>query len=213
MTNGADDQLCSVEPVSVAESAIDSGRKATVPSGSDSPESTLLSDQKSSLAGPTSEWDTYVDTQIRNDWVDLGHDEKAFCDEYLENGYNHRDAAVTIERSANAGIRILNKPLCREYILHAENKRRSRSLITEMFMEAQYFQLLDEANGEVEVAIVTGSGASLNAKRYDGNLKKAVLEAMGKLSGISKPELGDTQVNVIIDMNALTGNNKVVSEQ
>lgn len=213
MTDGADQQLHSIELQPIAESGGDSGRTVSVESGSDSTKSSLLSDPKSDLAGPTSEWDTYVDTQLRNDWPDLGHDEQAFCDEYLENGYNHREAAELIDRPLSAGIRLLNKPLCREYILWQEHKRRARSLITELFLESQYFQLLSEANGDVEVPLVTGSGIQLNAKKYDGTLKKAVLDSMGKLSGVSKPEVSDTQVNVIIDVGALIGENKVVSEQ
>ena len=213
MTNGADDQLCGVESVSVAESAIDSGQSSSGDAGSDSSKSSLLSNQKSDLAGPTSEWDTYVDTQIRHDWVDLGHDERAFCDEYLENGYKHRDAAETIDRPPSSGIRILHKPLCREYIHLMEAKRRDRRIVSERFLDAQLSQLYDQATGEEAVPLVTGSGMELTAKKFNGQLALGIIQERAKLSGVAKPEIADTQVNVIIDMNALTGDNKVVSEQ
>ena len=216
MTNGADEQLHSVGPESVESEGGIAGRAISVEPPSDSAGSSLLSDSQSNLAGPTSEWDTYVDSQIRHDWVDLPHHERAFCEEYLVNGYNHRDAAEVIERPPNSGITLLHKPLCREYILWSEQKKRARSLITEQFLESQYFQLLEQANGDIEVHLVTGSGLKLTAKKFDGPLKKAILDSMGKLSGVTKPDESTTPINVIIDVGALIGEEnraKIVSEQ
>ena len=216
MTNGADEQLHSVGPEPIEGEGGVSGRTVPEQPAGDRATSSLLSNPQSALAGPTSEWDTYVDTQIRHDWVDLPHDERAFCEEYLVNGYNHRDASEAIDRPASSGIRLLNKPLCREYILWTEHKKRARSLITEQFMESQLFQTLDQANGDVDVPLVTGSGIKIVAKKFNGPLKLAVLQEMGKLSGISKPEVSDVNLTVVIDVGALIGEenkNRIVSEQ
>ena len=216
MENGADQPLHSVGPEPAEGEGGIAGRALSIESEGDSAGSSLLSNSQSALAGPTSEWDTYVDSQIRHDWVDLPHNHRAFCEEYLVNGYDHRAAAEVIEKPPSSGITLLHKPLIREYILWSEQKRRARSLITEQFLESQYLQLLDQANGDVEVPLVTGSGMKLNAKKFDGPLKKAVLDSMGKLSGVTKPEEGDTGLTVIIDVGALIGEEnarKVVSEQ
>ncbi len=216
MRNGTDQQLCGDEHSPTAESASDSGREIVIESGSNSTSGAPLPNSPSLGIEPPSEWDTYIDTQTRNGWDDLGHDEKAFCEEYLSNGYNHRAAAESVERSPNSGIKLLHRPLCREYLLWLEQKRQARSIITERFLEAQYLSLLDEADGQIEVAIVTGAGSELLAKKYNGPLKLSILQEMSKMSGITKPDENSKPVNVIIDMGALTGAEhkpKVISEQ
>jgi len=217
MTNGADEPSDRVQFASSDEQGQVPGRSVVVQIGSDSGSGSQGLDQESLDTTAADEWDSYIDTQKRDGWSDLDYAKQAFCDEYLSNGYNHREAAVSVDFPVHRGKKLLNDPLCREYIVEAEQARRNRSLVTERFLEAQYFQLLDQANGDEEVAIVTGSGAQLNAKKFDGNLKHAVLKELGAISGVTKPDaaaLGG--VTVIIDMGALTGADhkpKVISEQ
>lgn len=217
MTNESHESLDCDEYPDLTEQGVDLGRSISVETGSDSTSSSSPVDQAGLDIEAAAEWNSYIDSQKRDGWSDLGFDEKAFCEEYLENGYNKREAAVTAGRAASAGISLLHKPLCREYILSLEAKRYARSIITERFLEAQYMVLLDQANGDVEVPIVTGAGQSLNALKFDGNLKLAVLKELGLTSGVTKPDasaLGG--VTIVIDMGALTGadhKTKVVSEQ
>jgi hypothetical protein len=210
--DGTDDTFCSPEPLPVAESREGVGRAVAVQSGGNSPGDSSLSDSPINDARDTSEWDSYVDSQIRNSWPDLGIDEQAFCDEYLDNGYKHREAALAVERPANSGIKLLNKPLCREYIVWNENKRRQRRVVSERFFDAQLTELYDKAIGEVEVPLVTGSGVCLEAKKFNGGLALQIIQERAKISGITKPEMAELGVTVVLDMAALTGT-KVVSEQ
>ena len=211
MSDGADDSLCSPEFIPDEDEGEDIGRGVSVETGSNRAGNSLLSDTPSNSLGLTSEWDTYIDSQIRDSWSDLKHDEQAFCDEFLDNGYKHREAALTIERSADSGIRLLNKPLCREYIHFHEQKRRARRIVSERFFDAQLADLYDQAIGDVEVPLVTGSGIELTAKKFNGPLALGIIQERGKLSGVTKPDAPDNQINVIIDVGALTGKVKEIN--
>ena len=206
MDDVADDAFSSQEPRLVKDEAEDAGREIAVDAGGNSSGGSLLLDSKSNGAPNTSEWDSYVDTQIHKGWPDLTFEEQGFCDEYLENGYKHREAAVVVGRSPSAGIRLVNKPLCREYIMYYENKRRQRRIVSERFFDAQLTELYDMALGEIEVPIVTGSGEELTARKFNGPLALAVLQERAKISGVSKPDETEVGgVNVIIDVGALVG--------
>jgi len=213
-----DDKLCGGEPMVTEVKGEDVGREVTVQTGGNSPGSALLLDTQSQELEPASEWDTYVDSQIRSDWKDMPFEERAFCDEYLENGYKHRLAAESAGYALSAGIRLINKPLLREYIHWAEAKKRSRTLVSEHFFDAQLAELYDQAIGEVEVACVTGQGDKFDALKFDGRLALSIIQERAKISGVSKPEIaeGTGGVTVVIDVGALLGKEKptkVVSEQ
>ncbi len=175
----------------------------------------MLPNSQSNETAVASEWDTYVNNQIRDKWPDLSFQKRHFGNEYLKNGYNHREAALSCGRIANAGIRLISEPLIREYILYLEAQRTSRSIISERFLEAQYMELLSQANGEVEVPLVTGAGEKITAQKFNGSLKLAVLQELGKVSGVTKPDAQETgKVTVVIDIGKLTGtDHSIVADQ
>jgi len=212
-----DNKFCSGEPMVTEVKGESTGRDIVVEAGSNSAGSALLLDQESKGLEPTNEWDTYIDSQIRSDWKDMPFEERAFCDEYLENGYKHRLAAESAGYALSAGIRLVNKPLLREYIHWAEAKKRSRRLVSEHFFDAQLAELYDQAIGEVEVDLVTGQGDAFRALKFNGGLALSIIQERAKISGVSKPEIaeGAGGVTVVIDVGALLGKEKtkVVSEQ
>ena len=205
MTNGADEQLDSVGPAPVTDQGSVSGSEISGRSGSFGPSHTLLPNSESDESRLAREWDSFIDTQIRHNWPDLACEERAFCEEYLENGYNHRLAAETVGRAASGAHRLLHKSIVREFIHFTETARRARRIVSERFLDAQLSQLYDQAIGEEEVPLVTGSGLMLNAKKFNGALALGIIQERAKLSGVAKPEQADTQVNVIINEAALIG--------
>ena len=216
MTNGADEQSCGAEHPPVAESGSVLGREIPEQSGGNSSGGALLPNPESDSLGLTSEWDSYIDTQKRHDWVDLSHEQRAFCEEFLNNGYDHREAAISVGRSPGGALKLLHKPLLREYICFVEGKRRDRRIVSERFLDAQLAQLYEQAVGEEEIPLVTGSGIKLTAKKFQGQLALGIIQERAKLSGVAKPEAVDTNISVVIDVGALIGEEnrlKIVSEQ
>jgi len=215
MTDETDDTQCSEQQMADSEQ-IEDVRCGTIespvlPSSGNS----LCLTQEVEGTELTSEWDAYIDSQIAKDWQDIDFAEREFCEQYLENGYKHRDAAVASGFAANAGNRLINKPLLREYIHWKEAKHTNRRLVNEQFFDGQLAELYDIALGEVEIPLVTGTGITFNAKKFDGSLALAVLRERAKISGIEKPEMAEAAggVNIIIDVGALTGAKpKVINE-
>ncbi len=205
--DGTHDPLCSVESTPVAEQGSGTGSEVIEQPGISSPGGSSVSNQ--TLLGTESpdEWDTYVESQERNGWLDISIDEIAFCDEYLANGYKHREAAISCEFAASAGIRLVRKPLLRAYITHQQDKKRLRSIVTERFLDAQLMDLYDQAIGEVDVAIVTANGDEISAKKFNGSLALSIIQERSKTAGVTKGEegKGGALVNVTIDMGSLLG--------
>jgi hypothetical protein len=205
MTNGADQQLDSFGPSPAEDQGSLPGPVVSEQSGGNSSGHTLLPNPQSDESRLAGEWDSYIDSQKRHDWIDLSNEERAFATEYLENGYNHREAAEAVGRAASGAFRLLNKPLVREYIHFTESSRRARRIVSERFLDAQLSQLYDQSIGLEEIDLVTGSGLKLRAKKHQGQLALAIIQERAKLSGVAKPEQADTQVNVIINEAALIG--------
>jgi len=215
MTDETDDTQCSEQQMVDGEQDADVRRGTIEPALLPSSGDPLCITQEIEDAEPANEWDAYIVAQTAGDWQDIDFAEREFCDQYCENGYKHRDAAVAAGFVIAAGIRLIKKPLLREYIHWKESKHRVRRLVSEQFFDGQLAEVFDAAMGEVEVPLVTGTGITFNAKRFDGQLALAVIKERAKISGIEKPELSELAggVNIIIDVGALTGiKPKVVNE-
>ena len=210
--NGDNDSLGSVESAPVAEQGSGVGSEVTKQPGSNGTSGTQKPDQVLLGAESPDEWDTYVESQERNGWLDISVDEIAFCDEYLQNGYKHREAALVCEWNPAKGIRLVNKPLLRAYIAHQEDKKRLRSIVTERFLDAQLMELYDQAIGEVPVAIVTANGGEMTACKFNGALALSIIQERSKTAGVTEEDKGKNGplVHVSINMADLLGHTKPV---
>ena len=214
MENGTDKSSCSGEPMVAEIQSEDTGREAAISPLCPRPSSAQRVDQDVTEVGAADQWDTYINTQIDRDWDEFSDQRRAFCDEYLENGYDHCNSAEKNGYSRSRGHKLLQEPMVQEYIHWMETTRRKRSYISRPFLDAKLLQTLDEASGEVEVAMVNKDGEQFQAKKYNGQLKLAILQEMGKVSGISKPEIqeGAAGVTVVIDVGALLGQKNIIKE-
>ena len=210
----ADDERSGGEPMVVEVQSEDVGRQTSIAPLCPSAGSSQGIDQNVPEVTASDEWDTYITTQIDRDWDEFEDKKRAFCDEYLENGYDHCNSAETNGYSRKRGHKLLQEPMVQEYIHWMETSRRSRSYISRPFLDAKLLETLDEASGEVDVQMVDKDGVQFQAKKYNGQLKLAILQEMGKMSGISKPEIqeGAGGVQVIIDVGALLGKDNLIKE-
>ncbi len=142
---------------------------------------------------------------------------RAFCHEYVTNGYNHREAAEKTGSSPNAGIRLRRTPLVAAYIHYLQQEQHQANIITQDFIQAKLEDLYDMAVGDVEVPLVTGSGMQLTAKKFNGTLALAIVTEISKMHGhIKAPEhTGDGNLIINIDLGKMLGAQpmEVVSEQ
>ena len=155
--------------------------------------------------------DEFVEYQIAEGWPDLDNQERAWADEFVINGFNHREAAVEVGLPAKKGIHLTRKPLLRRYISYIQQKMSVGTIVTKEFIDAHLQELYERAIGEVAVPLVTGDGRPFEANKYDGNLAIKILQERGKLAGVVEDDSNSGHTtNVIIDVGALVGNHEKV---
>lgn len=150
----------------------------------------------------------YFDKQQEEDWPDLSFQLRAFANEYVTNGYDHRKAAVTVGRAANSAKNMLRNPLVKHYINYLQNNRLDSPLVTRDFLDAKLEELHDIAMGNVEIPIVLADGTRVDECKFMGDLAFKTLQERAKLYGHAKPEPeggGNGGVVVNIDVGALLG--------
>ena len=166
--------------------------------------------RESSLVAPSV---ADLELEIESNWPSLCPQEKGFALEYIENGFDHREAAKTVGRAKAAGIKLLRKPLVHAYISHLQKQYVQESLFTQQFYEAKLLELYEMAVGDVEVPMVDSDGEQFKAKKFHGSLALNILKERGLTTGVAKPEeRGPGGVKVVIDMGALLGNAPVTTE-
>lgn len=158
----------------------------------------------------------YLDKQREQDFPDLCEQLRAFCHEYVANGYDHRQAAIEVGRAASGASKLLRNPLVRHYVRYLQDIRMDSSFVTKDFMEAKLSEMMEMAMGEVEIPVVLADGEQHNVKKFQGELALKILQKRGELSGAAKPAetSGGGNVSVHIDVGALLGmdsNEKVVN--
>lgn len=161
--------------------------------------------------------DAYLEKQQAENFPDLSDQLRAFAQEYVTNGYKHREAAIEVGRAASGALKLVRNPLVCAYVRYLQDIRVDSSYVTKDFMDAKLEELQDMAMGEADIAVVLADGTETQAKKFQGELALKVLQKRGELSGAAKPaETGQGgSVSVHIDVGALLGasNGKIVSEQ
>lgn len=137
---------------------------------------------------------------------DLEPNRRAFCIEYVSNGYKHRDAAVKVGFSANTGITLKREPLVAAFISDLLNTYLAESIVTKQTLDTYLDELEDIAMGRVDINMVSADGEEFSAKKFHADLAMKVYNEKSKLHGIVKDDNDkNTAVNLTINMGDLTG--------
>ena len=137
--------------------------------------------------------------QRENDWPALHPQHRAFVEEYLLNGYKHREAAAVAGLKTARGIKLLRDPLVRAYISHTQDKILKSNIVTKDFIDAKLEDLYDMAVGDVKTDHIDAKmGVSFSAKKFHGTLALSILQERAKMNGVAPPEPdpGEDEENV-----------------
>jgi len=124
--------------------------------------------------------------------------ERMFCYEYLTD-YDHRRAAVAVDRSADAGIRLLRKTEIARFINLLSDELAAESLITRDMVQYELLHgYLPRARGDMAIQGVDRDGVAFNAKVTNMAAYGKALDLMSKHSGFTVPEVvaGGLTINV-----------------
>jgi len=153
-----------------------------------------------------------VERNRESGFLDLDDQRRAFCIEYVTNGYKHRDAAESVGFPAERGTRLKREPLVAAYIVDLQNKYLAESVVTKQTLDVHLDELEDIAMGRISIPIVTGSGEKIEAKKFHADLAMKIYAERSKLHGISKDDSKHAAVNVTINMEGMTGPAEVIIE-
>lgn len=141
-----------------------------------------------------------------SDWEDLSPEQRAFAHEYMQNGFNYREAALDTGHKPVHGYRMLRHPLVASYIQHLQDEAYDQSLLTKAFVEAQYLEIIPKLKGDVEVPAVTGMGEEVLVKKFHSAELVSVLRDLSKTTGMQTEEkLNKNAVNIQINVGAMRG--------
>jgi hypothetical protein len=147
-----------------------------------------------------------VDQQAERNWIILEPEEKAFAQEYVINGYDHRNAADKVGYSPNTGLSIKRRPYVAAYIEYLLDRMHASNLVVKGFIDAKLDDLYDMAIGDEEVPLVLGDGSCIDAKKFHGGLALQILQERSKVAGIVKDEkVNQGQVTINIDLGRALG--------
>ena len=154
-----------------------------------------------------------VDFDIDTIERDLDVERRAFCIEYVTNGYNHREAATKVGFSPNMGVKLKREPLCAAFINHLQTEYLAESIVTKQSLDAYLDRLEDIAMGDEEIDIVTGMGEAISAKKFHPDLAIKVYQEKAKLHGVVEDKgKGGGTVEVVINMKGMVGEAEVKAE-
>ena len=159
--------------------------------------------------GDKDDLERFIEKNQTEDWPDLTAVKRAFAIEYVMNGYNHRDAAETLNVPKDRGIRLLRDPLVAAYVKTLQDDQRTNGLITRDFINAQYMTLYEMATGQKAHPFVAG-GEILNEARVDMPSAISILKEMSKSTDYEKaPSTVKGGVSIHLNLGSLLGNDQV----
>ena len=138
-------------------------------------------------------------------YPDLDDRRKAFCIEYVSNGYKHVDAAARVGFTKVMGLRLKREPLIAAYINDLMNKYLAESIVTKTTLNSYLDELEEIAMGRTDIPMVTGSGRSFDASKFHPELAMKVYAERSRLHGIVDDDSKIATVNVTINMEGMTG--------
>lgn len=151
-----------------------------------------------------------VKRNIQTDFADLPAQKKAFAHEYIIH-YDHLSAAEAVGRPRSSGISLLRDPLLSAYIAHLQNVKLTSSIITKDFINTQYLQLLDQATGKEDIAIVLANGETMMARKTLMGEAVNIIKEMSKSTEYAK-DTSQKTAPVSITINTGSFHDEVVVE-
>jgi hypothetical protein len=137
-----------------------------------------------------------------NGWPDVPAQTKVFLHEYAIVG-NLKNACAKVNIGKDKGSRILRDPLVQGYLADIQEGLYQGTLINRSFVEIQYLEFLEQANGDVPVPHVTKDGDVVIARSFNANAKLGILRDMSQWAGMKKEQgLNGVGVTISIDLDA-----------
>lgn len=133
----------------------------------------------------------------------LNAQERMFCYEYLVD-YDHRRASVAVERSADAGVKLLRNPKIARFINLLGDELAAESLITRDMVQYELLhRYLPRARGDVPVHALDRDGGQVSGKITNMAAYGKALELMSKHSGFTVPEVVAGGLTINVDLRRL----------
>jgi hypothetical protein len=128
----------------------------------------------------------------------LNAQERMFCYEYLTD-YDHCRAATAVNRSADAGRKLLRNPKITHFIKLLSDELAADSLITRDMVQYELLHgYLPRAKGDVAISGVDRDGVEFSAKVTNMAAYGKAIDMMAKHSGFTAPEIvaGGLTINI-----------------
>lgn len=125
-----------------------------------------------------------IEKNRENNWPDVTPENKVLASEYSIAG-SIKDAAAAVGIKPATASRRLRDPLVSAYLDDILAEIRKDSILSRPFIELQYLETLEQANGDVDIHLVDREGNSFMGKKTDLQSKIAVLKRMEELAGLN----------------------------
>lgn len=137
-------------------------------------------------------------SELRSAEQELNPQERLFCYDYLVD-FNHRRAATSVGRSADAGKKLLRNPKVARFIKLLSNELATESLISaDMVQYELLHEYLPRAKGETEINGVDRDGIGWSGKVTNMAAYGKGIDLMARHSGFMAAEVvkGGLTINI-----------------
>ena len=129
--------------------------------------------------------------------------ERLFCYEFLVD-YDHRRAATAVQRSPNAGVKLLRNPKIARFINLLGDELAAESLITRDMVQYELLHgFLPRAKGDMNIKGVDRDGEQWSGKVTNMAAYGKAIDLMAKHSGFTIPEVVSGGLTININHQAL----------
>ena len=129
--------------------------------------------------------------------------ERMFCYEYLVD-YDHRRAARAVERSPDAGVKLLRNPKIARFINLLGDELADESLITRDMVQYELLHgFLPRAKGDVNIQAIDRDGKQVSGKVTNMAAYGKAIDLMSKHSGFTVPEVVAGGLTINVDLRKL----------
>jgi len=133
----------------------------------------------------------------------LESQERMFCYEYLVD-YDHRRAAAVVNRSPNAGVKLLRNPKIARFIKLLADELVAESLISRDMVQYELLhEYLPRAKGDKSIHGVDRDGVQFSGKVTNMAAYGKALDMMAKHSGFTAPEAIAGGLTINVDLRRL----------
>ena len=160
-----------------------------------------MAEQELALTGESSQQNESNELKVAEQA--LNAQERLFCYEYLTD-YNHRRAAVAVQRSPDAGVKLLRNPKIARFINLLGDELAEDSLITRDMVQYELLHgFLPRAKGDVEIHAIDRDGKQVSGKVTNMAAYGKAIDLMSKHSGFTVPEVVAGGLTINVDLRKL----------